>query len=125
LWDAPYHRFREYNRLGWQIGHGRYGDYRTSRTSGHLSGLFAQSGLEFAYPQPLRPAAQWVAEDLVSGTSNGASPVECLAGEDWHVIITTWDGSEIPADNAGDDRNMKIFVDDLDQNAMRQGPRGL
>jgi hypothetical protein len=61
----------------------------------------------------------------VTSIFRGGPSNASLAGEDWHVIIATWDGSEIPADNAGDDRNMRIFVDDLDQNAMRQGPRGL
>ena len=40
----------------------------------------------------------------------------------WHVVVATWDGSEISSDNAGDDLNMKLFVDSIDQNRQAQGP---
>lgn len=40
---------------------------------------------------------------------------------EWHVVVATWDGSEILNDNAGDDRNMKLFVDTVDNIRTGQG----
>ncbi|WOO43309.1 LamG-like jellyroll fold domain-containing protein [Rubellicoccus peritrichatus] len=40
---------------------------------------------------------------------------------EWHVAVATWDGSEILNDNAGDDRNMKLFVDTVDNIRTGQG----
>jgi hypothetical protein len=50
------------------------------------------------------------------GADNGS-----LADGQWHVVVATWDGSEILNDNAGDDRNMKLYVDSVDQIRTGQG----
>jgi hypothetical protein len=51
------------------------------------------------------------------GASNGS-----LNDGNWHIVVATWDGSEISSDNAGDDLNMKLFVDSIDQSKLAQGP---
>lgn len=60
-------------------------------------------------------------EDSVKGIFRGGSDNASLADGDWHVIVATWDGSELSYDNAGDDRNMKLYVDQVDQIRTGQG----
>ena len=60
-------------------------------------------------------------DDSVTGLFRGGSSNGSLADGQWHVVVATWDGSEILRDNAGDDRNMKLYVDSIDQIRTGQG----
>ncbi|GEM_PF-1787318 len=60
-------------------------------------------------------------EGSVKGIFRGGSDNASIADGDWHVIVATWDGSELSFDNAGDDRNMKLYVDQVDQVRTGQG----
>ena len=43
----------------------------------------------------------------------------------WHVVVASWDGSEITGDAAGSDRNMAVYVDSAANVSRRQGPEFL
>lgn len=43
----------------------------------------------------------------------------------WHVVVATWDGSEVTGDAAGSDRNMTVYVNSIANVARRQGPEFL
>jgi hypothetical protein len=60
-------------------------------------------------------------DDSVTGIFRGGAGNGSLSDNQWHVVVATWDGSEIPNDNAGDDLNMKLFVDSIDQVRAEQG----
>jgi len=60
--------------------------------------------------------------DPVESRFRGGAGNGSLNDGNWHVVVATWDGSEISSDNAGDDLNMKLFVDSIDQNWQAQGP---
>ncbi len=60
-------------------------------------------------------------DDSVTGIFRGGVDNASLSDNQWHVVVATWDGSEIPNDNAGDDLNMKLFVDSIDQVRTAQG----
>ncbi|TVP75164.1 MAG: hypothetical protein EA353_14470 [Puniceicoccaceae bacterium] len=67
----------------------------------------------------------WIFDDNnspVKSIFRGAAGNGSAATGDWRVVVATWDGSDILHDNAGDDRNMKLFVDSLEQSAELQGP---
>lgn len=60
--------------------------------------------------------------DPVESQFRGGAANSSLNDGNWHVVVATWDGSEISSDNAGDDKNMKLFVDSIDQSKRTQGP---
>jgi len=62
-------------------------------------------------------SADPVESQFRGGVGNGS-----LNDGNWHVVVATWDGSEISSDNAGDDQNMKLFVDSINQSKRTQGP---
>ncbi len=45
-----------------------------------------------------------------------------LADGQWHVLVASWDGSEVVGDAAGTDKNMQVFVDTLASGVSRAGP---
>ncbi|TVP74818.1 MAG: hypothetical protein EA353_14960 [Puniceicoccaceae bacterium] len=67
----------------------------------------------------------WIFDDNnspVKSIFRGVADNNSAATGDWRVVVATWDGSDILHDNAGDDRNMKLFVDTLAQSTELQGP---
>lgn len=58
----------------------------------------------------------------VSSIFRGGQDNASLHDGQWHVLVASWDGSEIPFDNAGDDLNMKLYIDTVDQMRAIQGP---
>lgn len=44
-----------------------------------------------------------------------------IADGQWHVVVATWDGSEVTGDAAGLDRNMAVYVDGVSGVSRRQG----
>ena len=38
----------------------------------------------------------------------------------WHVVVATWDGSEVTGDAVGNDKNLSVYVDGLANAARRQ-----
>ncbi|MCU0794919.1 MAG: autotransporter-associated beta strand repeat-containing protein [Akkermansiaceae bacterium] len=44
-----------------------------------------------------------------------------IADGQWRVIVATWDGSEITGDAAGNDRNMSVYIDSVENVSRRQG----
>ncbi|MGZ0709113.1 trypsin-like serine protease [Coraliomargarita sp. W4R53] len=92
-------------------------------TTGLLDASVAGNDLGWGLSMAANGRFGWSLEDLDGSvdalfrgdTGNGSS-----AEGDWHVVVATWDGSEIALDNAGDDRNMKLFVDTLAQSKATQ-----
>lgn len=67
----------------------------------------------------------WILDDTdgsVKSAFRGAEGNGSAVTGDWHIVVATWDGADILHDNAGDDRNMKLFVDTLEQSTELQGP---
>jgi autotransporter-associated beta strand protein len=48
-----------------------------------------------------------------------------IADGQWHVVVASWDGSEVTGDAAGSDRNMAVYVDSAANVSRRQGPEFL
>jgi hypothetical protein len=44
-----------------------------------------------------------------------------IADGQWHVVVASWDGSEVTGDAAGPDRNMAVHVDSVANVSRRQG----
>ena len=44
-----------------------------------------------------------------------------IADGQWRVVVATWDGSEITGDAAGNDQNMAVYVDSVENVSRRQG----
>lgn len=40
----------------------------------------------------------------------------------WHVLVASWDGSDVTGDAASSDKNMTVYVDTLDRVNRRAGP---
>ena len=41
------------------------------------------------------------------------APGVSIADGQWHVVVATWDGSEVTGDAAGNDRNLAVYVDGI------------
>ncbi|MFW2479242.1 MAG: hypothetical protein ACN4GF_03825 [Lentimonas sp.] len=63
-----------------------------------------------------------VTADPVESVFRGGAGNVSINDGNWHVVVATWDGSEISSDNAGDDKNMKLFVDSINHAKRTQGP---
>jgi len=44
-----------------------------------------------------------------------------IADGQWHVVVATWDGSEVTGDAVGTDRNMSVYVDGVSAVSRKQG----
>ena len=70
--------------------------------------------------------AEWVsglvpplAAVVFSGAMSRMPPCSTAIGMS---LVATWDGSEVSGDNAGDERNMKLFVDSVQNSVSTMGP---
>ena len=93
-------------------------------TTGVLDGSTAGSGRGWGLSLASSGRYGWVLNDhnSVKSVFRGGAGNNSVANGDWRVVVATWDGSDILHDNAGDDRNMKLFVDSIEQSAELQGP---
>ncbi|WPJ97118.1 trypsin-like serine protease [Coraliomargarita algicola] len=92
-------------------------------TSGLLDASVAGSDLGWGLSMAANGRFGWSIEDIdgsVDALFRGDTGNGSAAEGDWHVVVATWDGSEIALDNAGDERNMKLFVDSLAQSKTTQ-----
>ncbi|MDQ8195888.1 trypsin-like serine protease [Coraliomargarita sp. SDUM461004] len=92
-------------------------------TAGLLDASVAGSDLGWGLSMAANGRFGWSIEDLdgsVDALFRGDTDNGSAAEGEWHVVVATWDGSEIALDNAGDERNMKLFVDSLAQSKTTQ-----
>ncbi len=91
-------------------------------TTGLLDASSGDLAWGLSYSQNERFGLSLEAQDsAVTGIFRGGVGNAGLSDNQWHVVVATWDGSEISHDNAGDDQNMKLFVDSIDQVRLGQG----
>lgn len=91
-------------------------DATTGSPNGWSLSYAANGRIGWSLDDPLTAA------DPVESRFRGNAANGSLNDGNWHIVVATWDGSEISSDNAGDDLNMKLFVDSIDQSKLTQGP---
>lgn len=101
-------------------GAGAQGNWfdNTGLLDGDESGVVNDWGVSFASTG--RPALG-VGNPDASLYAGGSS----LVDGNWHVLVASWDASEVSGDAAGTDRNMTLYVDSPGNMVRRAGPEFL
>lgn len=87
-----------------------------------LDASITENGWGISYAQNGRYGLSIEDQDgSVKGIFRGGAGNGSLGDGEWHVVVATWDGSELLNDHAGDDRNMKVYVDSVEQARRGQG----
>lgn len=61
----------------------------------------------------------------VGNTDTTSFGANALNDGQWHVVVATWDGSEVSGDAVGLDRNVTLYIDQTSQVTRLQGPEFL